>query len=27
MVLLVIMLVSMWVTGAFKSEDTRGNNL
>ena len=27
MVLLVIMLVSMWITGAFKSEDTRGNNL
>ncbi len=26
-VLLVIMLVSMWVTGAFKSEDTRGTNL
>ena len=27
MVLLVIMLVSMWVTGAFKSENTRGSNL
>lgn len=27
MVLLVIMLVSMWVTGEFKSEDTRGTNL
>ena len=27
MVLLVIMLVSMWITGAFKSEDTRGTNL
>lgn len=27
MVLLVIMLVSMWVTGGFKSEDTRGTNL
>ncbi len=27
MVLLVIMLVSMWVTGSFKSEDGRGTNL
>lgn len=27
MVMLVIMLVSMWVTGGFKSEDTRGTNL
>ena len=27
MILLVIMLVSMWITGAFKSEDTRGTNL
>lgn len=27
MVLLVVMLVSMWVTGAFKSEDARGANL
>jgi spermidine/putrescine transport system permease protein len=27
MVLLVIMLVSMWVTGSFKSEDARGTNL
>ena len=27
MVLLVIMLVSMWVTGEFKSQDTRGTNL
>ncbi len=27
MVLLVIMLVSMWVTGAFKSEETRGTNI
>ena len=27
MVLLVIMLVSMWITGGFKSEDTRGTNL
>ncbi len=27
MVLLVIMLVSMWITGAFKSEDARGTNL
>ncbi len=27
LVLLVIMLVSMWVTGGFKSEDTRGTNL
>lgn len=27
MVLLVIMLVSMWVTGGFKSEDARGTNL
>ncbi len=27
MVLLVVMFVSMWVTGAFKSEDTRGTNL
>ena len=27
MVLLVVMLVSMWVTGAFKTEDTRGTNL
>lgn len=27
MVLLVIMLVSMWITGGFKNEDTRGTNL
>jgi spermidine/putrescine transport system permease protein len=27
MILLVIMLVSMWITGAFKNEDTRGTNL
>ena len=27
MVLLIIMLVSMWLTGSFKSEDTRGTNL
>lgn len=27
MVLLVIMLVSMWITGGFKSENTRGTNL
>ena len=27
MVLLVIMLISMWVTGGFKSEDARGTNL
>ncbi len=27
MVLLVVMLVSMWITGAFKSEETRGTNL
>ncbi len=27
MVLLVVMLVSMWVTGAFKNEDARGANL
>ena len=27
MVLLLIMLLSMWITGAFKSEDTRGTNL
>lgn len=27
LVLLVIMLVSMWVTGSFKNEDTRGGNL
>lgn len=27
MVLLVIMLVSMWITGGFKSEDGRGTNL
>lgn len=27
LVLLVIMLVSMWVTGSFKSEDSRGANL
>ncbi|MBO7150055.1 MAG: ABC transporter permease [Clostridia bacterium] len=27
MVLLVIMLISMWITGAFKSEDARGTNL
>lgn len=27
MILLIIMLVSMWITGAFKSEDTRGTNL
>ena len=27
MVLLVVMLLSMWITGAFKSEDTRGTNL
>ena len=27
MIMLVIMLVSMWITGAFKSEDTRGTNL
>ncbi|MBQ7236099.1 MAG: ABC transporter permease, partial [Clostridia bacterium] len=27
MVLLVIMLVSMWVTGGFKSDDARGTNL
>ena len=27
MVLLVIMLVSMWVTGGFKNEETRGTNL
>ncbi len=27
LVLLVIMLVSMWVTGGFKSEETRGTNL
>ena len=27
MVLLVIMLVSMWVTGAFKSDESRGTNL
>ena len=27
MVLLAIMLISMWVTGAFKSEETRGTNL
>ena len=26
-VLLVIMLISMWVTGEFKSEDTRGTNI
>lgn len=27
MVLLVIMLISMWITGAFKNEETRGTNL
>ena len=27
MVLLIIMLVSMWLTGSFKSEDNRGTNL
>ncbi len=27
MILLFIMLVSMWITGAFKNEDTRGTNL
>ena len=27
LVLLVIMLISMWVTGEFKSEDTRGTNI
>ncbi len=27
MILLVVMLLSMWITGAFKSEDTRGTNL
>ena len=27
LVLLVIMLVSMWVTGGFKSDDVRGTNL
>ena len=27
MVLLVIMLISMWVTGSFKNEDTRGTNI
>lgn len=27
MVLLIIMLISMWITGAFKSEDARGTNL
>ena len=27
LVLLVIMLVSMWITGGFKSEHTRGTNL
>ena len=27
LVLLVIMLVSMWITGAFKSEENRGTNL
>ena len=27
MVLLVIMLVSMWVTGAFKNDESRGTNL
>jgi len=27
LVLLVIMLISMWVTGGFKNEDTRGTNL
>ena len=27
MVLLVIMLVSMWITGSFKDEDSRGTNL
>ena len=27
LVLLVIMLVSMWVTGSFKNEDSRGGNL
>ena len=27
MVLLVIMLISMWITGGFKNEDTRGTNL
>lgn len=27
MILLVIMLVSMWITGSFKSEDVRGTNL
>ena len=27
MVLLIIMLVSMWLTGSFKSEDSRGTNL
>jgi spermidine/putrescine transport system permease protein len=27
MVMLVIMLVSMWITGSFKSEDARGTNL
>ena len=27
MVLLVVMFISMWVTGAFKNEDTRGTNL
>ncbi len=27
MVLLVIMLISMWLTGGFKNEDTRGTNL
>lgn len=27
MVLLIIMLISMWLTGGFKNEDTRGTNL
>lgn len=27
MILLIVMLVSMWVTGSFKTEDTRGTNL
>ena len=27
MILLVVMLLSMWITGSFKSEDTRGTNL
>lgn len=27
MILLVIMLVSMWITGSFKNEETRGTNL